>query len=138
MTRALLLLLCALSASAWFPARAEEGQGRFARCHGADRVTCVVDGDTLWLDGAKIRLADINTPETGRPQCRAEAELGERATRRLMQLLNEGGFTMEPRGNRDTDRYGRLLRVAMRDGESLGDVLVREGLARPWAGRRGS
>ena len=39
----------------------------FKPCHGGMRVTCVVDGDTLWLAGDKIRLADINTPEVSRP-----------------------------------------------------------------------
>jgi micrococcal nuclease len=38
----------------------------------------------------------------------------------------------------DTDRYGRLLRVLPRDGESLGEVLVREGYAETWKGYRGS
>jgi hypothetical protein len=52
----------------------------FDLCTRAPRVTCVVDGDTFWLDGTKIRIADINTPETGQPQCAAEAILGRRRT----------------------------------------------------------
>ncbi len=110
-------------------------QARFALCGSGARVTCVVDGDTFWLDGAKIRLADINTPETSQPGCAAEAELGAAATRRLIQLLNQGAFTLTTEG-RDIDRYGRQLRVATRDGTSLGAVLVAEGLAEPWRGRR--
>lgn len=39
-------------------------------------------------------------------------------------------------GNRDADRYGRKLRVLVRNGRSLGDVLVNEGLARTWNGAR--
>ena len=38
--------------------------------------------------------------------------------------------------DRDTDRYGRKLRVVERDGVSLGETLVAEGLARRWEGRR--
>lgn len=112
-------------------------QPRFAACGSGPRVTCVVDGDTLWLDGAKIRLADINTPETSQPACPVEAALGARATRRLIELLNLGAFTLESQG-RDMDRYGRLLRVITRDGTSLGGQLVAEGLAEPWQGRRSS
>jgi micrococcal nuclease len=113
----------------------------FARCGAAARVTCVVDGDTLWYRGAKIRLADINTPELSRPACPREAALGEAATRRLAELLSQGPFTLarwsaDPA--RDRDRYGRLLRTVTRGGESLGAALVREGLAETWQGRRGS
>lgn len=120
------------------PALAQDSsQARFAPCSGSNRQTCVVDGDTLWLDGAKIRLADINTPEVSQPHCAGERALGEAATRRLIALLNAGPFTLERQGNRDADRYGRLLRVAMRDGQSLGQLLVAEGLAEEWQGRRG-
>jgi micrococcal nuclease len=109
---------------------------RFARCGNGARHNCVVDGDTFWLGGEKIRIADINTPEVSEPECAREARLGEAASARLLALLNEGAFTLESEG-RDRDRYGRLLRVVERDGESLGAVLVREGLAEEWQGRRG-
>lgn len=33
-------------------------------CTGNVRHSCVVDGDTLWIEGEKIRLADIDAPET--------------------------------------------------------------------------
>jgi micrococcal nuclease len=108
----------------------------FDVCPPGPRVTCVVDGDTFWLDGVKIRIADINTPETSQPSCPLEAELGARATRRLAQLLNAGPFELHVQG-RETDRYGRALRVVMRDGKSLGAVLEAEGLAEHWKGRRG-
>jgi len=115
---------------------------RFAPCTTATRITCVVDGDTFWYLGAKIRVADINTPETHQPDCPREAALGHAATERLTALLNAGPFTLAPwpqtGPQRDRDRYGRLLRVVTRDGESLGATLVREGLAEAWQGRRGS
>ena len=111
----------------------------FARCIGPLRQTCVVDGDTFWYRGTKIRVADINTPETGTPACAAEAELGAAATRRMTQLLNAGPFSLAPGDpQRDTDRYGRALRVVTRGGDSLGAVLVAEGLAEAWSGRRSS
>ncbi|WP_379553518.1 thermonuclease family protein [Qipengyuania sp. DGS5-3] len=109
----------------------------FPICKGRSRITCVVDGDTIWYQGTKIRIADINTPEVTRPGCAQEARLGAQATARLQDLLNEGAFTLaaSPSG-RDTDRYGRSLRVITRDGASLGDVLVDEGLAEEWTGRK--
>src|SRR3546814_14718218 len=74
------------------------------------RRTCVVDGDTFWLEGEKIRIADIDTPEISEPKCDAEYQLGMKATHRLRDLLNEGAFEFRPIGNRDEDRFGRKLR----------------------------
>ena len=108
---------------------------RFAKCGGGARVSCVIDGDTFWYRGAKIRIADINAPETSKPRCPAEAQLGARATARLTALLNAGPFTLES-GDRQTDRYGRKLFVVTRAGESLGGTLEAEGLAEPWRGYR--
>ena len=108
----------------------------FALCAEGPRTTCVVDGDTFWLAGEKVRIADINAPETHGAACPAEAALGDRATRRLIVLLNMGPIRLAP-ADRDRDRYGRLLRVVVRDGRSLGEQLVAEGLAERWQGRRG-
>jgi endonuclease YncB( thermonuclease family) len=111
---------------------------RFELCRGPVRIDCVVDGDTFWYRGEKIRLADINAPEVGAPACPREAELGARATGRLLLLLNQGPFTLVRDPGHDRDSYGRLLRTATRDGASLGEALVRDGLAEDWRGYRGS
>lgn len=108
---------------------------RFGLCHSGGGTNCVVDGDTFWFAGERIRIADIDAPETHPPRCAEEARLGKAATQRLHALLNQGPMVLEIEG-RDTDRYGRKLRVVTRDGRSLGDQLVAEGLARPWTGRR--
>jgi micrococcal nuclease len=107
----------------------------FALCHVGGGTNCVVDGDTFWMDGQKIRIADIDTPETHPPRCPEEATLGAQATQRLQALLNAGPVTLESI-ERDTDKYGRALRIVTRDGQSLGAVLVAEGLARSWDGAR--
>jgi len=103
---------------------------------GAKRYHCVVDGDTIWNQGIKIRVADIDTPEVSEPKCASEAALGARATRRLLQLVNAGPFELHGWPGRDEDKYGRKLRVLVRNGRSLGDILVSEGLARTWTGGR--
>ena len=94
-----------------------------------------IDGDAFWYRGTKIRVADINTPETSNPKCAAEAELGARATARFTELLNAGAFSLEP-VDRAQDRYGRALFTVTRGGESVGAALVREGLAEEWRGYR--
>lgn len=108
----------------------------FTICSGSKRVTCIVDGDTFWLRGEKIRIADIDTPEIGKPQCARELALGQKAKMRLQALLNAGPFEMRPLPDREADQYGRSLRILMRNGQSIGDKLVAEGLARTWEGRR--
>jgi len=101
-------------------------------------LTCtpqVYDGDSFRLCRERIRISDIDTPEL-RARCPAERRLAIQARDRLSQLLREP-FRLE-RSGRARDRYGRHLRVVVRqrDGRSVGDVLVREGLARTWSGRR--
>lgn len=71
-------------------------------------INCVVDGDTVRSAGTKIRVMDIDAPETHPPHCLVEAILGEKATNRLQALLNSGPFSTET-GDRDEDRYGRKL-----------------------------
>ncbi len=96
----------------------------------------VIDGDTFALAGVRIRIADIDTPEVN-GRCPYETALAARATARMRQLLAQGDFQLHPLpSGRDEDRYGRKLRIVTRGGRSLGDMLVAEGLARTWSGRR--
>lgn len=107
----------------------------FGACHSGGGTNCVVDGDTFWMDGEKIRIADIDAPETHPSRCAEEARLGTAATDRLQVLLNLGPVELAA-ADRDTDRYGRKLRIVQRDGRSIGAMLVDEGLARRWGGSR--
>ena len=75
----------------------------FTLCGDGPRTNCVVDGDTFWMNGVKVRLADINAPETEQAACKSERDLGNKAKGRLLALLNNGPFTLEIEG-RDTDR----------------------------------
>lgn len=111
---------------------------RFGVCQGpaASRYNCVIDGDTIYLRGERIRLSDIDAPELFSPQCARETELARRSTLRLTELINEGDFEVVRYDSRDRDRYDRKLRVLERHGQSLGGILVAEGLARPWDGAR--
>ena len=113
------------SAAAAAPARQSQG-ATFRLCHISGGYNCVVDGDTIWLRGEKIRLVDIDAPETHDFRCAAEQVRGERATRRLRQLLNSGRVTVQ-RAGRDRDRNGRKLRLVLVNGRNVGSILVREG-----------
>ncbi len=106
---------------------------RFTLCHEGGGRDCVIDGDTFRVGGVKIRIADIDAPETHPSRCAREAELGAAATGRLHTLLN-GGTVRLHRVGRDHDRYGRKLRTVSVDGRAVGDMLVAEGLARRYTG----
>ena len=110
-------------------------RANFGSCHIGGGRNCVVDGDTLWIEGVKVRVADIDAPETHDPKCASEKALGDRATARLRQLVNSGKVTLAPI-DRDEDRYGRKLRIVKVDGRSVGGQLVGEGLARWYEGGR--
>ncbi len=101
-------------------------------CAGAKRVNCVVDGDTIWLDGEKIRLESFNTPEVN-GQCDRERQLARQATLRLSQILSSQPFTVARSGY---DRYGRRLALISTGSGNVGDMLIRERLAHEWRGRK--
>lgn len=111
-------------------------RANFDYCHVGGGYNCVVDGDTIWLKGEKIRVADIDAPETHDYRCDSEKALGDRATNRLHDLLEAGPITLQSI-DRDEDGYGRKLRIVLVNGASVGDTLVSEGLARYYgSGRR--
>ncbi|MDI7860500.1 hypothetical protein MRS76_00895 [Rhizobiaceae bacterium n13] len=102
----------------------------FGYCgQGAPR-NCVVDGGTFWHQGVKIRIAGIDTPALEKAACEQERQLGFKAKVRLLHLLNEGPVGIE--GSGDGNGGARTIR---REGRSVGDILVSEGLAQPASGR---
>ncbi|TCM50706.1 nuclease-like protein [Rhizobium sp. PP-F2F-G48] len=115
--------------------RSDPYAATFSLCSGPVRVNCVIDGDTFWFKGEKVRIADIDALEISEPECPEERRAGEAARDRLVTLLNARPFSMTS-GWRDQDRYGRKLRNVIRWEKSLGETLVEEGLARRWDGPR--
>jgi micrococcal nuclease len=119
------------------PARLAISQ-RFDFCGWSSQSFCIIDGDTIRYAGTKIRIEDIDTPEIHDYKCDEELERGLRAKSRLLELINDGPFEIVYSGGRDEDQYERKLRRILRNGLSLGELLVDEGLARPYAGGRRS
>jgi endonuclease YncB( thermonuclease family) len=95
--------------------------------------TCLVDGDTLWLDGENIRLKNFDTPEPQSAICggRAEVELAREASARMLELLNGNDWTIERFGFDETSSKRRLATIRI-DGQDVGDILIAERLARRW------
>ena len=101
----------------------------FGFCYAGGGTNCVVDGDTFYVNSIKIRIADIDAPETHPSRCTEEDRLGRAATNRLQELLNSGTITLSSI-DRDEDVYHRKLRNVAVNGTDVGETLISEGLAR--------
>src|SRR5262245_65702588 len=96
----------------------------------------VIDGDTFRIGAECYRLLGIDAAEIHRAQCDAERRLGELTKQRLETLLGSGAVSVFPDPPTKRDKYGRLLVRLLVNGEDVACVLIREGYARPWRGRR--
>lgn len=97
----------------------------------------VIDGDTIELaSGERVRLYNIDAPETHKPRCAAEEKTGSVATSWMITLLSSWRATIsrgEPATGRYKDRYGRTLAtISVGPIGDVGDALVDMGLALPW------
>ena len=122
---------CTLAPGGGQQALASELQVRFSMCGSGKRHTCIVDGDTIWLNGENLRLQAFDTPEPYNDICGGAQEiaLAKRASARLLNLLNSSPITVESFGQ---DRYDRTLATILISGQDVGDILIAEGLARRW------
>lgn len=119
-------------------AQPERVDTKFTLCRGGGSPACVVDGDTFRLGDRSIRITGIDAPELASPRCAEEAALARRSTDRLLAILNQGSFDMIAHRLQRQDRHGRDLMVLERNGESIGDQLMAEGLAHRYIGSKRS
>ncbi|RXF68260.1 thermonuclease family protein [Hansschlegelia zhihuaiae] len=93
----------------------------------------IVDGDTIRVDGERIRLRSeggpIDAPELRKAKCPLELFRAEAARDRLKALMAPNDFSIDRHG---ADRYGRTVAVIYAEGRDVGAILVREGHAKPW------
>ena len=103
------------------------------------RRAVIIDGDTVSIDRERIRILNIDAPESRGARCEAELVAGLKAKARLAQLLRAGDVTIRRcDGRRCQDPYGRTLARIEAGGRDVGEILVREGLALPWASGPGA
>ena len=111
----------------------------FTRCGIGRGHACVIDGDTFKIGQRRVRIIGIDAPETHPARCHEEARLGEDATAKLQELLNQGAFEMVAPVYGSHDKYGRDLRTVQRrlpDGsmQSIADDMRTSGLAHRYTG----
>jgi len=118
------------------PTQEARGEPSAPHAYGADWR--VIDGDTFehLATGDRYRLENIDTPETGgRARCVAERDLGNRATQQARAFFTNAR-ALDIRRTGRTDRYDRIIAFIEIDGRDLGELMIEQGLARPWRGRR--
>ncbi len=133
-----LTLALALGVFALSPADQAQGEPSRPAQTQQDYNWRVIDGDTFedLNTGDRYRLVNIDTPETGgRAACVAERQLGDRATSHARALIT-GADSLEVRRTGRIDRYNRIIAFIEVNGRDLGELLIEDGLARPWRGRR--
>lgn len=98
-----------------------------------------VDGDSIRCNDELMRdigsgvpyESGYDTPELRTYKCANEKAIAQAAQRRMKELVV--GATVIDTSQRDTtQKRRRLARVRLPDGRFAGDILMVEGLARPW------
>jgi endonuclease YncB( thermonuclease family) len=107
----------------------------FGFCGDGPHFNCVVDGDTFWVRGSKIRIADIEAPPVDASACEQAKTRGTAAKLRLLALLNQGAFALQANMS-EPDKDGTKLRTLYRQGHSIGMQMISEGLAQPAGSHR--
>ncbi len=107
----------------------------FGFCGDGPHFNCVVDGDTFWVRGSKIRIADIEAPPVEASACAEAKSRGTAAKLRLLALLNQGAFALQANAS-EPDKDGLKMRTLYRQGHSIGMQMISEGLAQPAGSHR--
>lgn len=111
-------------------------EAKFFLCGTAKQDDCVLSADRFMFHGQKIRLVGIEVPDIKKPHCEAERIKASDAELRVRAFLDSGPFELQTWQGNDAEIDGHKLRAVIRNGRSLADILVNEGLAkRPGASR---
>lgn len=115
----------------WFDGEWEEVARPFPVCGSSSRASgCVIDGDTLAIGTRRVRLTGYDAPELD-GACQAERTKAREAQAELSRWLSAAPFELEhAEGEAPRDQYGRELREARRDGQSLADHMIARRLGR--------
>lgn len=91
----------------------------------------VADGDTIEIDGSRIRLHGVDAPELHQ-RCSRDGvsfDCGREVAERLRAFIADRELRCV---GRNRDRYGRIVGVCTADGIDVNGWLVAQGLARAY------
>ena len=88
----------------------------------------IIDGDTIFLNGEKIRFSGIDTPELKQTCLKDDQEVPCGMTAKMLLVKKIGNATIECISE-GKDTYKRTLAECFVNGESLSKFLVRSGYA---------
>lgn len=98
---------------------------KFGSCDGGPN--CVIDGETIRLAGATVKIAGMEAPRVQSAACPDEEQRGVKAAQRLADLLNSGEVTT---GADVREPDGELRRTVLVGGRDVAATMVSEHLAR--------
>ena len=107
---------------------------RFGQCYDAEGSNCVLDGDTIYLEGQRIEIAGLKAPKIQGAQCDQERSRGIDSAVRLADLLNSGKVTLGP-SVREPD--GQLRTKVEVGGNDVGTAMINAGMAREYGNTNG-
>ena len=101
-----------------------QNQNKTSEIELSGNVTHVADGDTLDINGIRIRLSLVNTPERGQDGFKQAKDFV------VSLCLGKKGELDTDNGQRRGDRYGREIGVVYCDGVNVNEKLMDNQLAK--------
>ena len=112
----------------WWQQRQQQNGGLGTSAVQVVGVASVIDGDTLQIQGTKIRLFGVDAPESTQTcqRGRQTYPCGREAANELLKFLGQKTVSCQ---RRDTDRYGRTVAVCFLGNVDVNGWLVGSGYA---------
>ena len=106
---------------------------RFGDCE--DAADCVIDGETIRIDGRRVKIAGMEAPRIRFSRCAEEEGAGVKAVGKLHELLNSGKVTIAGEVRQGD---GELRTTVLVDGKDVGAAMIGAGVARVPGNAQGS
>ena len=97
---------------------------RFGSCEGGP--DCVIDGDTIRIEGETVEIAGMDAPEVRSARCEEERLRGVESIQKLTGLLNSGTVTT---AGEVEGPDGKLRTAVQVDGRDVGAAMIKAGAA---------